>query len=68
MPQKSISMTLLAIQYIFNMYRNTESPYRNISRYDFARRYSPLGNQVCQITKDDQHVTSFTNLFVCSGN
>ena len=35
-------MPLLAIQYIFNTYRNTESPYRNISRYGFARRYSPL--------------------------
>ena len=35
-------MPLLAIQYIFNTYRNTESPYRNISRYSFARRYSPL--------------------------
>ena len=29
-PQKSISMTLLAIQYVFNTYRNTESPYRNM--------------------------------------
>ena len=42
MPQKSISMTLLAIQYVFSTYRNTESPYRNISQYGFARRCSPL--------------------------
>ena len=46
MPQKSISMTLLAIQYVFNTHRNTESPYRIISRYGFARRYSPLAKVV----------------------
>ena len=35
-------MPLLAIQYVFNTYGSTESRYRNISRYGFARRYSPL--------------------------
>ena len=33
----SESMTLLAIQYVFNTYRDTEPP---VSQYGFARRYS----------------------------
>ena len=44
MPKTSLSVSFLTAQYIhvFNMHCNTESLYRNISRYGFGRQYSAL--------------------------
>ena len=41
-PKKSLSVTLLTAEYVFNKHRNTESLYHNISRYNFSRLYSAL--------------------------
>ena len=79
MTQKSISMPLLAIQYIFNTYPNTASPYRNISRYSplpeirklllFEYVWMPPYLRLCDITQpklnlQNQIIKGFQEFFL----